>query len=47
MSKKYLYCGILHKGMEHLNINRILQSEGSIAGFPGKIELPENIPVAA
>lgn len=47
MSKKIPCCGVLYKRMGQIDINRILQSEVSISGFPGKIELPESIPLAA
>lgn len=35
-----------NKEMEQINFNIILNFEGSVTHFPGKIKLQENIPVA-
>ena len=35
-----------NKEMEQINLNIILNFEGSVTHFPGKIKLQENIPVA-
>ena len=35
-----------NKEMEQINFNIILNFEGSVTHFPGKIKLRENIPVA-
>ena len=35
-----------NKEMEQINFNIILNFEGSVTHFPGKINLQENIPVA-
>ena len=34
-----------NKGMEQINLNRILKCNGSITRLPGIIQLQENIPV--